>query len=647
MCPPTTFGSFAAAQFFYPTEMMFSMPPPYPTMPVPVTIEQYGYGYYPEPQPCGSFDEDNKENAVSSNYKTRLCKLHNSGKSTFCPHGANCRFAHGVEELRSNGSIPDQQVQSKSYKIILCRNYAPGGSGDCPYRLACQYIHPSDGLLFKFCQADTPEFKVLKGQHQEEIQKLHAQRMMAPPSQQFQLEATINWKVRQFNIGHPNGSDYHDMHGMTTMGMVSYVQDIVQQMRRTGSTKSWLEVGRGNHSANGFPAQRMMVAPSQQFQLEASINWKVRQFNVGHPNGRDYHDLHGMTTMGMISYVQDIVKQMRKTGSKKSWLEVGRGTHSANGFPAMKAHLMNNLHLFPGCSFVPIIGNDDSIIMCPPTSFGIAAQYFFQADMMFSMPPPHYAPMPVPVPMEQYGYGYYPEPQPCDSFYEDNKENVVSTNYKTRLCKLHNSGKSTFCPHGASCRFAHGLEELRSNGSIPDQQVASKSYKTILCRNYAPGGSGDCPYRLACQYIHPSDGLLYKFCQADTPEFKVLKGQHQEEIQKLHVQRMMAPPSQQFQLEASINWKVRQFNIGHPNGSDYHDMHGMTTMGMVSYVQDIIQQLRRTGGTKAWLEVGRGTHSANGFPAMKTHLMNNCHLFPGCSFVPIIGNDGILELTVD
>ncbi|UMM20290.1 hypothetical protein L5515_015611 [Caenorhabditis briggsae] len=73
--------------------------------------------------------------------------------------------------------------------------------------------------------ADTPEFKVLKGQHQEANQKLHAQRMMAPPSQQFQLEASINCKVRQFNIGHPNGEDYHDLHGMTTMGMVSYIQD--------------------------------------------------------------------------------------------------------------------------------------------------------------------------------------------------------------------------------------------------------------------------------------------------------------------------------------------------------------------------------------------------------------------------------------
>ncbi|CAO4367182.1 unnamed protein product [Caenorhabditis nigoni] len=284
--------------------------------------------------------------------------------------------------------------------------------------------------------------------------------------------------------------------------------------------------------------------------------------------------------------------------------------------------------------------------MCPPTTFGAGAHGFFLAEMMFAMPPPFLPTMPIDVPTQQYGYDYYPQPQPSGFFDEENKENQVSSNYKTRLCKLHNSGKSTFCPHGANCRFAHGVEELRSNGSIPDQQVQSKSYKTILCRNYAPGGSGDCPYRLACQYIHPSDGLLYKFCQADTPEFKVLKGQHQEEIQKLHAQRMKAPQSQQFQLEASINWKVRQFNVGHPNGRDYHDLHGMTTMGMISYVQDIVQQMRSTGGTKAWLEVGRGTHSANGFPAMKTHLMNNCHLFSGCSFVPIIGNDGILELTV-
>ncbi|PIC48694.1 hypothetical protein B9Z55_007578 [Caenorhabditis nigoni] len=138
--------------------------------------------------------------------------------------------------------------------------------------------------------------------------------------------------------------------------------------------------------------------------------------------------------------------------------------------------------------------------MCPPISFGVATQYFFQADMMFSMPPPHYAPMPLAVPMEQYGYGYYPEPQPSGSYSEQNKENEVPSSYKTRLCKLFNSGKSTICPHGANCRFAHGVEELRSYGTVPDHQVQSKSYKTILCRNYAPGGSGDCPYRLACRH---------------------------------------------------------------------------------------------------------------------------------------------------
>ncbi|ULU08364.1 hypothetical protein L3Y34_019496 [Caenorhabditis briggsae] len=512
MCPPTFFGT--TAQFFYPTEMMFSMPQHYAPMPLALPMQPSGFGYFPQPQPCGSYSEENKENAGPSNFKTRLCKLHNSGKSIVCPHGANC----------------------------------------------------SDGLLYKFCQADTLEFKVLKGHHQEAIQKLHAQKMMAPPSQQFQLEASINWKVRQFNVGHPNGK-------------------------------------------------------------------------VGHPN-----DLHGMTTMGMVSYIQDIVKQMRRTGGTKEWLEVGRGTHSANGFPAMKTHLMNNCHLFPGCSFVPII---ESIkVMCPPTTFGVATQGFFLTEMMFSMPPPFHPTMAMAVPMQQYGYEYYPQLLPCGPCNKDNKENEVPSNYKTRLCKLHNSGKSIVCPHGAACRFAHGVEELRSNGSIPDQQVANKSYKTILCRNYAPGGSGDCPYRLACQYIHPSDGLLYKFCRADTPEFKVLKRQHQEEIQQLHTQRMMAPLTQQFQLEAAINLKVRQFNVEHPNGKDYHDLHGMTTMGMVSYIQDIVKQMRMVGAKKAWLEVGRGTHSANGFPAMKTHLMNNCHLFPGCSFVSIIGNNGILELSV-
>ncbi|CAO4367768.1 unnamed protein product [Caenorhabditis nigoni] len=283
-------------------------------------------------------------------------------------------------------------------------------------------------------------------------------------------------------------------------------------------------------------------------------------------------------------------------------------------------------------------------------------QGFFYGAAVFAPVQPGYAPMqfqPYPIPAEPL-YTSWEALQPVQCYEEDTENqgwqngaeqsSQGRSNFKARLCQLY-MGRRTTCPHGERCRFAHGVEELRSSGSTsPDLQ--SKSYKTVLCRNYAPGGSGDCPYRLACQYIHPSDGLLYKFCMADTPEFKAAKEQHQKEVQVLHAQKSLAPHHLQFQLEVAINMKVRSFNVRHPNGQDYHDFHGMTTMGAVCYVQDIIKQMRSSGAKKAWLEVGRGNHSANGFPAVRTYLTNNLHLFSGCSFVPIQGNDGILELTV-
>uniref|UniRef100_A0A915PYS6 C3H1-type domain-containing protein n=1 Tax=Setaria digitata TaxID=48799 RepID=A0A915PYS6_9BILA len=72
-----------------------------------------------------------RERRRTSAYKTSLC---NAFRDTgHCSYGSECRFAHGVSELRpAPGPHP-------KYKTQLCNKFALYGS--CPYGARCQFIH--------------------------------------------------------------------------------------------------------------------------------------------------------------------------------------------------------------------------------------------------------------------------------------------------------------------------------------------------------------------------------------------------------------------------------------------------------------------------------------------------------------------------
>uniref|UniRef100_A0A914EPP6 C3H1-type domain-containing protein n=1 Tax=Acrobeloides nanus TaxID=290746 RepID=A0A914EPP6_9BILA len=63
-------------------------------------------------------------------YKTMLCQSFMKGQ---CQHGNGCRFAHGKGELR----LP--KPQHPKHKTTLCRNFLHGGT--CPYGSRCAFIH--------------------------------------------------------------------------------------------------------------------------------------------------------------------------------------------------------------------------------------------------------------------------------------------------------------------------------------------------------------------------------------------------------------------------------------------------------------------------------------------------------------------------
>ena len=62
--------------------------------------------------------------------KTELCKNYEFYKD--CYYGDNCSFAHGIEELRDNTSLP-------SYKTKMCKSFVENNT--CNFGIRCSYQH--------------------------------------------------------------------------------------------------------------------------------------------------------------------------------------------------------------------------------------------------------------------------------------------------------------------------------------------------------------------------------------------------------------------------------------------------------------------------------------------------------------------------
>jgi len=63
--------------------------------------------------------------------------------------------------------------------------------------------------------------------------------------------------------------------------------------------------------------------------------------------------------------------------------------------------------------------------------------------------------------------------------------------FKTEMCR--SWAKFGLCPYGESCRFAHGLRELRM------RPKPHWKYKTEMCKKFL---SGFCPYGPRCNFVH-------------------------------------------------------------------------------------------------------------------------------------------------
>ncbi|PIC32098.1 hypothetical protein B9Z55_012562 [Caenorhabditis nigoni] len=160
--------------------------------------------------------------------------------------------------------------------------------------------------------------------------------------------------------------------------------------------------------------------------------------------------------------------------------------------------------------------------------------------------------------------------------------------------------------------------------------IQVEKVKTKLCCHFRKGGDLVCPYE--SKY---------------TEEFHQLKEGISEKVQKLHRLKKVSTDSKLIQaLDNQINTMIRQWNQFCPKAPNYYDLHGMTSRGAVEYVLDIVQLMRVNGVRTSWLETGKGKHSLDNIPAIKTILLRDYHGVNGCYFVPLSSNDGVLELTV-
>ncbi|KAK6732192.1 hypothetical protein RB195_016522 [Necator americanus] len=89
--------------------------------------------------PCTLADDEREEllrqKRKEDAYKTALCESWR--RTQTCSYGKECRFAHGVDELR----LPSQPRgrNHPKYKTVLCDKFS--STGYCKYGARCQFIH--------------------------------------------------------------------------------------------------------------------------------------------------------------------------------------------------------------------------------------------------------------------------------------------------------------------------------------------------------------------------------------------------------------------------------------------------------------------------------------------------------------------------
>lgn len=87
--------------------------------------------------------------------KTKICRDFEAGG---CPHGVDCRFAHGIHELQERKSAACAEKEVRAFKTRLCEFFHNIDGRGCKKGHACDFAHGEQELRSK-CINDSDAFE--------------------------------------------------------------------------------------------------------------------------------------------------------------------------------------------------------------------------------------------------------------------------------------------------------------------------------------------------------------------------------------------------------------------------------------------------------------------------------------------------------
>jgi len=423
---------------------------------------------------------EGEKRSEGQQYKTVLCK--NWEASGTCQWGEQCKWAHGREDLRS-GSGPKQfgggpsawAGSSSQYKTVLCSKW---GQGLCTYGTKCMFAHGTNELRSANGGGGTP--KVTSPQYKTVL----CQQFMEGKGCQFGESCSFahgHAEIRnvQMNLAalNPNYKGTLCKYFMTTgeceFGSICQYAHGNMELRRNPSMG-----GMGGMGGGGNQHFSHMGGGGNQ--------------NFSHMGGGGPASPQWKTTL---------CKNYQEDGR----CEFGARCQFAHGQLELRTLAQNYLQLNPQyktilCSHFAEGGSGN----CPQ---GNNCQFSHGPHELRGHQPDAYNHQQHPSYATGYGNGYGGGSKPTQTQQQNSGKPV-----KVVLCERFSQGH---CDRGASCQFAHGLQELHiyrarqrlsllgpNNNWIPPHGLQKvPNYKTTLCKSWS-AAPGSCEYGETCMYAH-------------------------------------------------------------------------------------------------------------------------------------------------
>lgn len=128
-------------------------------------------------------------------------------------------------------------------------------------------------------------------------------------------------------------------------------------------------------------------------------------------------------------------------------------------------------------------------------------------------------------------------------------------------------------------------------------------------------------------------------------EFDAKKKKFWSHIQKKY-QLMASSAADKKLIQDTIDWEIEVWNKRNPKERHYYDLHLMSARGALDYVERIEAAKRSSQEVTIRLETGRGVHSRNKVPVIKSRLLAKYQQHQHCTIQQDCTNPGVLKLVI-